>query len=62
MASTDTLLLARKLLAALNAYQSQGSLTSQARDVWPLLEALGYYDIADYLKDTFPTTTLSEYE
>lgn len=50
MASSGELVLARKLLQALSVRQSQGSLESQARDSIPLLEAMGYYDLADHLR------------
>lgn len=53
MASSGDLVLARKLLQALNVHQSQGSLVSQARDAIPLLEAMGYYDLADHLSVAF---------
>ena len=42
MATTDQLVMARKLLQAVDAGQSQGSLLSQAKDCIPLLEAMGY--------------------
>ena len=50
MASTDKLHLAARLLCQLEAPQSQGSLASQANDCWPIVQALGYYDLADHLK------------
>lgn len=50
MAADGTLALAVKLLRALGASQSQGSLVSQARDCAPVVEALGYYDLADHLR------------
>lgn len=50
MATTGTLHLAARLVAQLDAPQSQGSITSQARDCWPIVQALGYYDLADHLK------------
>lgn len=49
MANDMHLKTARKILLALEAYQSQASLASQARDCAPIVEALGYYDLADYL-------------
>jgi len=55
MASAGTLKTARGILLALEAGQSQGSIASQAADCIPIVEALGYYDLADHLKDlTFP--------
>ena len=50
MAAHSTLAVARRLLLALEANQSQGSLATQAKDCAPVVEALGYYDLADYLK------------
>lgn len=50
MASTGNLRLAVSLLRCLNTAQSQGSLASQASDCAPVVEALGYYDLADYLR------------
>lgn len=50
MADSGTLALANRLLQALNARRSQGSLASQAEDCAPLAETLGYYDLADYLR------------
>jgi hypothetical protein len=49
MASVSTIELASRLLCQLGAPQSQGSLTSQAHDCAPLVQALGYYDLADFL-------------
>lgn len=51
MASHSKLELAVKLLRQLGAHQSQGSLASQAGDCAPVVEALGYYDLADYLRN-----------
>lgn len=50
MASTGTLDQARKLLVTLEARQAQGSLASQALDCAPIVDALGYYDLADHLR------------
>lgn len=50
MAAMSDLELAERLVAQLNAHQSQGSLSSQANDCWPIVQALGYYDLADHLK------------
>ena len=54
MASQGNLALAVRLLRALESYQSQGSLTSQAADCAPVVEALGYYDLADHLRRMDP--------
>jgi hypothetical protein len=51
MASDSTLKLARRLILALGAHQSQGALASQAKDCAPIVEALGYYDLGNYLRD-----------
>lgn len=51
MAAHGTLELARKLLLALDAGQSQAALTGQAADCAPIVEALGYYDLADHLRN-----------
>ena len=53
MATKSDLDLARKLVLALDVYQSQGSLFSQVTDCIPIVEALGYYDLVDYLRDQF---------
>jgi len=59
MASIDKLALAVRLLRALQVMgQSQGSLTSQARDCAPVVEALGYYDLADHLRQVADPTYL----
>ena len=50
MASVDKLNHAVELMRTLHANQSQGSLVSQASDCAPVVEALGYYDLADYLR------------
>lgn len=50
MAASSTLAHAVRLMQTLDAYQSQGSLASQARDCAPVVAALGYYDLADYLR------------
>lgn len=50
MATQSDLHLARKLLMQLDTYQSQGSLVSQAHDCAPVVESLGYYDLADFLR------------
>lgn len=50
MATTGDLERAVKILRALEAGQSQGSLLSQASDCAPVVEALGYYDLADHLR------------
>lgn len=57
MTTTGNLQIARKLLLALEAGQSQGSLTSQAIDCIPIIEALGYYDLADFLNNQFNIQT-----
>ena len=54
MAPRGTLNLATRLLRELQAGQSQGSLTSQANDCAPIVEALGYYDLADHLRGMDP--------
>lgn len=50
MASNGLLTTARRVLLALEAGQSQGSIFSQAEDCAPIVEALGYYDLADHLR------------
>lgn len=50
MTASGTLQTARRILLALDAGQSQGSLASQAADCAPIVEALGYYDLADHLR------------
>jgi hypothetical protein len=57
MAAQSDLKMAVKLLRVLNAPQSQGSLMSQAEDCAPVVEALGYYDLADFLRRHVGTTT-----
>lgn len=52
MATSDELILARKLLQTIGVPQSQDSLSDQAKDCVPLLEAIGYYDLADHLRET----------
>lgn len=51
MATDETLKLARRLLIALGAQQAQVSLSRQARDCAPIVEALGYYDLGNHLRD-----------
>jgi len=51
MATSNKLELAVKLLRQLDTGQSQGSLVSQAHDCAAVVEALGYYDLADYLRE-----------
>lgn len=50
MATRNTLDLAARLCKQLDTNQSQGSLASQAEDCAPIVEALGYYDLADHLR------------
>lgn len=56
MASQSDLDLALRLVKQLRCSQSQGSLVSQAIDCNPIIEALGYYDLADFLRGTYTTT------
>ncbi len=49
MASLGNLNLAVALLRQLDTRQTQASLSSQASDCAAVVEALGYYDLADYL-------------
>lgn len=50
MASKGTLDMAARILCQLGAAQSQGSLVSQAHDCADVVQALGYYDLADHLR------------
>lgn len=50
MASTGTLQTAERILEALDAYESQGSLQSQAEDCAAIVDALGYKRLGDYLR------------
>ena len=50
MASHGSLDVARRLLLALDCAQSQAGLNGQASDCAPIVEALGYYDLADHLR------------
>lgn len=63
MAALSDLELAERLVTQLNAHQSQGSLASQANDCWPIVQALGYYDLADHLKrmaESVETSTVTD--
>lgn len=62
MAALSTIELARKLLELLEAPQSQGSLESQAEDCYPIVEALGYYDLADHLRKIAGVPVFPKYE
>lgn len=50
MASRGDLDRAVRIIRALGPGQSQASLVSQALDCAPVVEALGYYDLADHLR------------
>lgn len=50
MAEPGDLITARRLVQALDLPQSQASLASQMKDCIPIIESLGYYDLADFLR------------
>lgn len=50
MAAHGTLELARRLVEQLDATPSSATLSGQARDVAPIVDALGYRDLAAHLR------------
>jgi hypothetical protein len=61
MATEEQLRTARRLMQALEPRQCQDALVAQAQDCWPIVEALGYYDLADHLKAMRQTGAASPY-